>query len=106
VTMPKFKIFVTVVVICCPPVQLAMAHTVDFGTQTSALAPYGGGVNGFDSVPTPTTRSYDFDPPTDNPNAEQNAKVAPELGSSPAPTAAPTPTPNSMMIMLHQWFGY
>ena len=104
--MPKFKIFTTVVVICCPPVQLAMAHTVDFGTQTLALAPYGGGVNGFDSVPTPTTRSYDFDPPTDNPNAEQNAKVAPELGSSPAPTAAPTPTPNSMMIMLHQWFGY
>ena len=104
--MPKFKIFIAVVVICSQPVQRAMAHTITFGTQTLALAPYSGGVNNFDSVPTPTTRSYDFDPPTDNPNAEQNTLVAPELGSSPALTAAPTPSPNSMMIMLHQWFGY
>ena len=81
-----------------------MAHTITFGTRTLALAPYSGGVNNFDSVPTPTTRSYDFDLPIDNPNAEQNTKVAPELGSSPAPTAAPTP--NSLMTMLRQWFGY
>ena len=104
--MPKFKIFIAVVVICCPSVQLAMAHTITFGTRTLALAPYSGGVNNFDSVPTPTTRVYDFDPPTDNPNAEQNTKVAPELGSVTAPTAAPTLPPNNPMMILRQWFGY
>ena len=103
--MPKFKIFTAVVVMCCPG-QLATADTVAFGTQTLAFAPYSGGVNNFDSVPTPTTRVYDFDPPTDNPNAEQNPKVAPELGSVTAPTAAPTLPPNNPMMILRQWFGY
>jgi hypothetical protein len=103
--MPQFKIVIAVVVICCPPVQLAMADTI-FGAQKLALAPYSGEVNNLISVPTPTTRSYAFDPPSENPNAEQNTKVAPELGSSPAPTAAQTPPPNSLMIMLRQWFGY
>ena len=99
--MPKFKILATVVVIWSPPVPLATASTVALGTQTLA-APYSGGVNNFDSAPTPTPRSY-FDPPTDNPNAEQNTKVVPEQGSSSGPTPAP---PNSLMSMLRQWLGY
>jgi hypothetical protein len=77
--MPKFKIFVTVVVICCLPVQLAMAHTIAFGTQPLALAPYSGGVDNFDSVQTRITR---------------------------APTPALTPPPNSLMMILREWSSY
>jgi hypothetical protein len=103
VTMPKFKTLVAVVVIWCPPVQLAMADTVALGAQTQE-APHSGGVNNLDSAPTPTARSY-FNPPTDNPKAEQNTKVVPEQGSSSGPTPAPTLL-NRLKFMLHQWLGY
>ena len=38
VTMPKFKTLVTVVVIWCPPVPLAMADTVALGTNTGGAS--------------------------------------------------------------------
>jgi hypothetical protein len=101
--MPKFKILVTVVAIWCPPVQLAMAGTVAVDTQ-SQQAPHSGGVDNLDSAPTLTARSY-FNPPTNNPKAEQTTKVVPEQGSSSGPTPAPTLL-NRLKFMLHKWLGY
>jgi hypothetical protein len=78
--MPKFKILVTVVAILCSPVPLAMASTV--------------------------VLSYNFDSPTNNPNAKLNTAVVLKLGSENEPTPALTPPPNSLMIMLRRLFDY
>ena len=77
--MPKFKILVTVVAIGCSPVPPTMANTI--------------------------VLSYNFDSPTNDPNAKLNTAVVLKLGSENEPTPVPTPPP-SLMIILRRWFGY
>jgi hypothetical protein len=69
VTMPKFKILVTVVAIWCSPVQLARANTVVLSFRTN------------------------------NPNAELNREVVLKLGLENEPTPVSAPPLSLMIVL-------